>query len=587
MAQECGFFNAQLDGDEFDRVYLAEQFAAYFAAFIGNGIYGKSMQKLQVLCQDIPNMSIKVLSGEAYINGWWYRNKDTHNIQIPIADGVLSRIDTLVLRWGSVERDIWLHLITGVPSTNPVKPNIRRDADYYDLQLAVISVSAGIISITQAQIQDTRLDNSVCGLVTGVVDQIDTTNLYNQFEAYFKEFKETYEADYDQWTAEQKQAYIDYITAKKEDYDKFVSDAEQDYTEYTQGKKDAYDEFVTESENNYNEWTEGKQAEYTEWYDIHTLAWSQEFTNWFNSIKDKLSEDVAGSLQLQIDEITERLSRLEDMVFTGVLEAPVATNDGKLIAMADGNVIDVSWNSFPDVIEKNELINILNGKANCGVLDREQQLDEITYGNYIGYLNLTGVKSWWLIVCGRFAGTGLQIAYNLIDNFFILKRYIASNVWGMWERYDYIFSQQIPMTISTQVTPRYQDVPGIPNTKDIPAYAVIFGSNIGSVSIDTQTIVINTHNVNADSVDILVTFIFSNLPKEILNYDILVDVTAYGYKDNEIKSIAFASTIQKLQMKNNANKDVLMSINSLLLSNELLGMNDILFSIKIQPFRIQ
>lgn len=255
MAQECGFFNAQLVGEEFDRVYLAEQFAAYFAAFIGNGIYGKSMQKLQVLCQDIPNMSIKVLSGEAFINGWWYRNKDTYNIQIPIADGVLSRIDVIVVRWGNSERDMWLQLITGTPSINPVKPDIRRDADYYDLQLATINVTGGTANIIQAQIQDTRLDNAVCGLVTGVVDQIDTTNLYNQFESYFEYFKENYEADFNQWTIE-----------KKAEYDQVIQTSLQD------------------------------------------------FNGWFDGIRDKLSEDVAGSLQNQIDAIDSRILDVENVL---------------------------------------------------------------------------------------------------------------------------------------------------------------------------------------------------------------------------------------------------------------------------------
>ena len=199
MAQKCGFFNAKMEGEEFDRKYLAEDFAEYFAAFIGNGVYGHSMQKLQVICQESPDMSVKVLSGEAYINGWWYKNTDEYNISIPVADGVLSRIDVIVVRWGNIERDMWLELISGIPSNNPIKPNIRRDADYYDLQLATISVTAGSVKILQSQISDTRLDNSVCGLVTGVVDQIDTTELYNQFEAYFQNFKDVNEADFNEW----------------------------------------------------------------------------------------------------------------------------------------------------------------------------------------------------------------------------------------------------------------------------------------------------------------------------------------------------------------------------------------------------
>lgn len=377
MAQECGFFNAQQVGeDEFDRVYLAEQFAAYFAAFIGNGVYGSSMQKLQVLCQDTPNMSIKVLSGEAYINGWWYRNTDKYNIQIPVADGVLSRIDVVVLRWGNSERDMWLQLIRGTPSSKPVKPTIRRDADYYDLQLATVDVPAGAFRITQTQIKDTRLDNTVCGLVTGVVDQIDTTNLYNQFESYFKDFKEKYEADYDKWTKEQKKAYLDYIAAAKSDYDKyiaatqlaydnwvgnkkneydrwtaekiveynqFVETSEQNYVQYIEDKKDEYNLFVSQMESDYDEWTAKQKAEYRRWYDVHTTVWTREFTEWFENIRNMLSGDIAGNIQLEIDEHEERMSRLEHMIFTGIVEASIGTDDNNLIATSDENVIVATW----------------------------------------------------------------------------------------------------------------------------------------------------------------------------------------------------------------------------------------------------
>lgn len=411
MAQECGFFNAQLVGeDEYDRVYLAEQFAAYFASFIGNGVFGKSMQKLEVMAQNSPNMSVKVLSGEAWINGWWYRNTEEYTLSLDVADGVLHRIDAIVLRWGNRERDMWLHVIKGTAASNPIAPDIRRDADYYDLQLATVAISRGAIKITQSAIKDTRLDNSVCGLVTGVVDQIDTTGLYNQFEQYFKEFKERYEADFDKWTKEQKQAYFDYVAAMRENYEQwtgeqkqsylsyiaemqakyddwiseqaqayldyiaatkldydqwttdrknaydqwtaekmieytqFINSSEQDYTQYIESKKDEYDLFISQMENNYNEWTEEQKTEYRQWYVSHTVAWTQEFTKWFESIKDMLSGDIAGNLQLKIDEHEGRLSRLEHMVFTGVLEAPLATDEYELIATLQGDdVIAAVW----------------------------------------------------------------------------------------------------------------------------------------------------------------------------------------------------------------------------------------------------
>lgn len=285
MAQECGFFNAQLVGeDEYDRVYLAEQFAAYFASFIGNGVYGTSMQKLEVIAQTDPDMSVRVLAGEAWINGWWYRNTDEYTLSLDIGDGVLSRIDLIVLRWGNKERDMWLRVIKGEASSNPVAPQIVRNADYYDLQLASITVAKGAFKITQSSIEDTRSRNDVCGWVTGVVDQIDTTDLYNQFTTYFNEFKTKHEADFDEWTKVQTQEYLTYIAQQKGLLDNYIAKLQSDYDTWTMAQKQSYDT----------------------WYTLNTTQWSNQFDNWFDSIKLKLDGNVAGNLQLQIDELESR-----------------------------------------------------------------------------------------------------------------------------------------------------------------------------------------------------------------------------------------------------------------------------------------
>lgn len=323
MAQECGFFNAQLVGDnEFDRVYLAEQFAAYFASFIGNGVFGKSMQKLEVLAQTSPDMSVRVLSGEAWINGWWYRNTEEYTLQLDIADGVLNRIDAVVLRWGNQERDMWLQVIKGTASSVPSAPNIRRDADYYDIMLATVSVSRGTIKLTQSSISDTRLDNSVCGLVTGVVDQIDTTGLYNQFEQYFTEFKQNYEADFAEWSEQQKQEFLTYVAYQKGQYDSYIAELQADYDTWTEDKKEEWSQWVSEQESEftawvlsekdiYDTWTDEQRKAYTNWYNIHTALWEQQFNEWFDNIKNKLSSDVAGSLQNQIDELDSKQPKVQ------------------------------------------------------------------------------------------------------------------------------------------------------------------------------------------------------------------------------------------------------------------------------------
>lgn len=199
--ERCGFFNANLVGEEYDRVYLAQHFAAYFASFIGNGVFAEHSNKLQVVEMEYPQMQVKVMSGQAWINGYWYENTDTLYLPVDIADGVLNRIDSVVLRLGFSERNMWLAIKKGTPAINPVAPEVTRTVDYYELQLATISIPASSIKITQAQITDTRMNQDVCGWVTGVVKQLDTTTLASQFESYFDEFKQRSASEFDTWFA--------------------------------------------------------------------------------------------------------------------------------------------------------------------------------------------------------------------------------------------------------------------------------------------------------------------------------------------------------------------------------------------------
>lgn len=186
MAEECGFFNAEVgESGDYDRVYLAQAFAKYFASFIGNGVFVKYANKLQVISTDVPSMAVNVSSGQGFCNGYWYENTDVKQLSVEVADGMLSRKDIIVLRWGASERAMWVDIVTGTPSSSPQKPDIQRSNDYYDLQLAVIDIPAGASAINQENITDTRPDSSVCGWVSGVVDQIDATNLFAQFQNAF------------------------------------------------------------------------------------------------------------------------------------------------------------------------------------------------------------------------------------------------------------------------------------------------------------------------------------------------------------------------------------------------------------------
>ena len=181
MAERCGFFNATNSSNP-DRVYDSSDFAAYFASFIGNGVFAKHSDQLRVAQQSSPDMSVQVLGGQAWINGWWYENTSTLNIDIDPADGTLDRIDIIVVQFDLTNRVIKTIVRKGSPSAGATAPALNRDDDLWELKLAEVNVPHGTVNITDGKITDTRSDTTVCGWVSGLIDQMDTTELFNQLK---------------------------------------------------------------------------------------------------------------------------------------------------------------------------------------------------------------------------------------------------------------------------------------------------------------------------------------------------------------------------------------------------------------------
>lgn len=185
MMERSSFFNAELKGEEYDRVYSAEDYARYFAAFIGNGVFTTPSTKLQVVA-DGTTMNLTLKSGKAWINGYFYENTEDLSLSVDVADGVLNRIDRVVVRLDFVNREIKAYVKKGAFASSPVAPTLQRDSDMYELGIADIKISKGVTKLVQADVTDLRQNNNYCGLVSGVVDQIDTTNLFAQFQSAFE-----------------------------------------------------------------------------------------------------------------------------------------------------------------------------------------------------------------------------------------------------------------------------------------------------------------------------------------------------------------------------------------------------------------
>ncbi|PRR78435.1 hypothetical protein CLLI_15190 [Clostridium liquoris] len=211
--ERSAFFNS-INGD---RRYKAEVFAEYFSSFIGNGVFSNPNTSLQARAND--DMTMTLSPGKAWINGYFYMNTDDLILIIDPADGVLSRVDRVVLRFDVEKRNIKAIIKKGEFSANPEPPLIQRDADIYELGLADIKVNQGAISITQEDIIDLRLNKSLCGIVHGLIDQVDTTEIFNQFQGWYKNRTSTYMKEWENWfypnTSDWEEDFIEWFNSIK------------------------------------------------------------------------------------------------------------------------------------------------------------------------------------------------------------------------------------------------------------------------------------------------------------------------------------------------------------------------------------
>ncbi|MFE4523413.1 hypothetical protein ACFRCQ_15090, partial [Cytobacillus firmus] len=201
MAVKSGFFNS-VGGD---RIYKADFFAEYFSSFIANGIFPNPSTSLQVMANT--GMTVNVKAGKAWIKGYYFANDADYTLQLDVADGVLKRIDRVVLRLDYLTRQIVPLVKKGTFASSPVAPALQRDADAYELGIADILVNNGAISISQANITDQRLNTALCGIVHGTVTQVDTTTIFNQYQAWFNDITSSVEGEIDAWQAVQQQEF--------------------------------------------------------------------------------------------------------------------------------------------------------------------------------------------------------------------------------------------------------------------------------------------------------------------------------------------------------------------------------------------
>lgn len=208
MAITYGFFNAikQSDGT-YDRTYNADQMSTYFEGLVSDGVYEAVDDGMQVLAAT--GMQVQVGAGRAIIDSKWIKNTAAYPLTINAAHVTLNRYTAIVIRLDLFARTIAITTKDGENATAPVKPIITNSETIKEMCLAYIYIGRGVTSISQANIEDTRPDNDVCGWVTGIVQQVDTSKLFLQWQTAYEEFYQQMQT----WQQQQESAFDTWFSA--------------------------------------------------------------------------------------------------------------------------------------------------------------------------------------------------------------------------------------------------------------------------------------------------------------------------------------------------------------------------------------
>ena len=159
-----------------------------------SGVFGAN-GNAAVAALDTPGMAVTVSDGVGWMsngNGdgvvWWNDSEAVNasklQLSIDAADGVLNRIDRIIVEWKTTNYvDLpEIKVLKGSVSSTAKAPDLTNNGTVRQISLARITVNAGVTAITASMITDERLDTGVCGLVTDWVS-IDTSMMHSQFEA--------------------------------------------------------------------------------------------------------------------------------------------------------------------------------------------------------------------------------------------------------------------------------------------------------------------------------------------------------------------------------------------------------------------
>ena len=125
---------------EGDRAYSATDFATYYDNIFTSGVVATVREKLRVTVDENVGMRVRVMDGAIFIQGRLYLLTEPTVVNITPGSRATDRADSIVIQLDTLERKMKIVYKQGSTS-------VRRDENYYEMQLATISVPRNATSI--------------------------------------------------------------------------------------------------------------------------------------------------------------------------------------------------------------------------------------------------------------------------------------------------------------------------------------------------------------------------------------------------------------------------------------------------------
>ena len=188
FAIKGGFFDS-INGD---RLYSADEMNRPYKRVISEGIFatpqGTPSTDLQVVTAN-NGMNIIIKKGEGLLGGKWFENQSDIAFTVPSNTEIVPRRDSVIIQMDKRQSGRVPNVVyrTGTASSNPMPPDINTIENIVEKRVANIYVAASAVYIGQDAITDLR-GSSECPWITSLIQQVDTSQLYNQWQAAYAKY---------------------------------------------------------------------------------------------------------------------------------------------------------------------------------------------------------------------------------------------------------------------------------------------------------------------------------------------------------------------------------------------------------------